>query len=856
MPDCLLSSPAVALGVAQICGFADRLIDHGSRIALISQDGETLSYAALAAAADLVPLPADRCLVALAMTPTFDAIILYLAALRRRYPVILIDAPDSTVGRRICRTYAPWLLGDAPPAAPPAAALHHDLAVMLSTSGSTGSAKLVRLSAANIASNAASIADYLALTPDDCAITSLPLHYSYGLSVLNSHLAVGASIILTDASVNDDLFWALFVNHGATHLAGVPYSYDLFDRRGLRTMALPTLRVLTQAGGRLSPAQVTAYAEWAADRDVNFFVMYGQTEATARMAYLPPALAASHSDCIGIAIPGGDLSIERDGATSRGELIYSGPNVMMGYATEPADLAASPGPPVLRTGDLAEQTDTGMFRIVGRLNRFSKLFGLRISHDELESGLTAQRLNTLVTGDDEAVAVIVEGVVPADLVARLAGQTGLPASVIRVSSVTSLPRFASGKPDYATARRLAAAAAPPPASNDVAAVFAAAFPNSVIEPDTSFNTLGGDSLNYVGFALALEDVIGPLPADWPEWTLARLQTASAALPARLPHTTAGWRNVDSDIVIRAAAICAIVLVHTRNGMTNMLPSTGIGGGAISLMILFGFNMARFQRSRLFSVGRWQVVADFSLRVILPYFILLLSYSIYRRTFSLANFLMVSNYFGRFNSLLEPYWFLETALQGVIFMALLASIPPVSALARRNLSLYTWLLIGIALLIKVIGVAALDSQALAYRTLDANLIWVVLGWAAAIWHKRWERLVVVAIGAAIAYIDWGAGLSHLGWPVMTLLIIQFFPRLPLPRVVSAGVTAVASASFAIYLTHLFVINFMEKKIGVVLPVLTLVLAVIVGLCVARLQEWWLNQYRRPLKRASSPATDTV
>ena len=169
--------------------------------------------------------------------------------------------------------------------------LHPELALLLSTSGSTGSPKLVRLSDRNVSSNAHTIGSYLELTPDDRGITALPLHYCYGLSVLHSHLAAGASVVLTDASVVDPCFTDALQAHGVTNVAGVPHTFELLERSGRDRLNVPTLRFITQAGGRMAPDRVEQWVRRAERWGAKFYVMYGQTEATARMAYLPPEIA-------------------------------------------------------------------------------------------------------------------------------------------------------------------------------------------------------------------------------------------------------------------------------------------------------------------------------------------------------------------------------------------------------------------------------------------------------------------------------------------------------------------------------------------------------------------------------------
>ena len=364
--------------------------------------------------------------------------IAYLTAVRAGHAVILLEADADPTA--IVQTYDPRYVitgeqvevrEDAAPAD-----LHPDLRVLLSTSGSTGSPKLVRLTEANVAANAASIAQYLELGPGERAIQSLPLSYSYGLSVLNSHVHAGASVAFTPHSIIRPEFWADVRRHEATSFAGVPYAYAMLERIGMRDMDLPSLRTLTQAGGHLDPEVV---ARFAAQR--RFFVMYGQTEATARIAYVPPERLGDKPGSIGIAIPGGELSIED------GELVYRGPNVMMGYATSRADLARGDDlGGVLRTGDLGYVDDDGFFFVTGRAKRIAKVFGQRINLDEIEAAVDGPA--GAIAGEDRIDVFTERG---ADARA-LATRFRLPPRALRVHEIERLPVMASGKVDYAALR--------------------------------------------------------------------------------------------------------------------------------------------------------------------------------------------------------------------------------------------------------------------------------------------------------------------------------------------------------------------------------------------------------------------
>lgn len=812
--------------------FADDLASHGSRIALVDASGKAITYNELSALADQIELPVEPMLTLLAITPTVQSVATYLALLRSRFPVILVDNCDSRTGRNIRELFKPWCIG-LEPATKVACPVNPETAVLLSTSGSTGSAKLVRLSYQNITSNADSIRTYLGITADDRAITSLPLHYSYGLSVLHSHLAAGAAVVLTDASVADPGFWNLFDAQAVTHLAGVPYSYELFELAGLRDRALPFLRTLTQAGGRLPPATVIDYAEWAKDRGVKFYVMYGQTEATARIAYLPPEHTLTHSDCIGVPIPGGTIHLIADDGSETdagpGELIYSGPNVMMGYAMVPEDLALPAGPTELATGDVAERTADGLYRIVGRMNRFSKLFGLRVSHDEVERWLHSKGVNAMVSGDDVALAVLVEGDSESWLQSEIARRTGLPPAAVNVRPVECFPRLASGKPDYVTANKLASDGRVTGPGVTVAEVFAKTFPGVIVTPDDTFVGLGGDSLSYVTFSMALEDVLGHLPPDWPDLSLRELERC----PVRLTSKKSS-RSLESDIVIRAIAIASVVVVHTGLGSgASVLPS--LGGGAQALMVLFGFNLSRFQLSRFAARAGGEVVRDFAMRVVLPYLVLLLAYGAYRGELEPGSLLLVSAWTGRYGTLLEPYWFIETAAQSVLLLWLAFAFPALGRWSLQTPRGFAWGLIGVAMLLKIIGIAVLDQSALQHRTLDANFLWLALGWGAAVFATRKERLVVVIIGVMIALMDWGFLLSRSAWVGVTLAVLVFLPRLSLPRQIARLAVVVARASFMIYLTHMIIIHELELRFSVSNPAIVLAAAVAFGVAAFRIQN---------------------
>jgi acyl-coenzyme A synthetase/AMP-(fatty) acid ligase len=340
-----------------------------------------------------------------------------------------------------------------------------DLAVLLATSGSTGDPKFVRLSRPAVLANAHAIAAALDIDGGEVAPTSLPLFYSYGMSVLNSHLAAGATVLVVDGGVLAKEFWRAVQDHGATSLAGVPYHYEMLNRIKWTPARYPSLRTLTQAGGRLRDELILAFHQKSGGR---FFVMWGCTEAAPRMTTLPAADLPGRVGSVGPALPGGSFTVRTDdGETAEpgvvGELVYRGPNVMMGYATGAADLArADDNAGVLRTGDLGHVDPDGYVWLAGRLSRFGKIFGVRVNLHDIEemvrdgdAGGAVSGPLAAVSGPDKVV-VYVEGITDEAaraVVSRLAERLRLHRTGFEVRPVDRLPQLASGKVDYRALER-------------------------------------------------------------------------------------------------------------------------------------------------------------------------------------------------------------------------------------------------------------------------------------------------------------------------------------------------------------------------------------------------------------------
>lgn len=432
--------------------------EQAQYIAVIEANGRAHSYAKLLEQVSHQEQALDalgaRTLGFLLCDNRLADLVLYLACLRRGHVPLLLASqtpPDQLAALQ--SLYQPqWIATHGEPQAQlgaTATELHPELGLLLSTSGTTGSPRLVRLTRAALQANAAAIACYLGLTTQERAITSLPMHYSYGLSVINSHLLAGATLVLNTDSVLSREFLDRLREQRVTSLAGVPYMYQMLHRTAFFKQDLPELHTLTQAGGRLDEKLTSIVAEHAQVSGRRFFVMYGQTEACARISYVPPERLADKIGSIGVPIPGGALEVD----ANSGELIYRGPNVMQGYAEQRADLARGDDcQGRLATGDLGRVDEDGFFYITGRLKRFIKVSGNRIGLDEVEHALQALLSVPLaVGGTDDRLVVWVESqdaVLLEQVRDHVRQQYAIHPTMTRLQLVDKLPLLPSGKKDY------------------------------------------------------------------------------------------------------------------------------------------------------------------------------------------------------------------------------------------------------------------------------------------------------------------------------------------------------------------------------------------------------------------------
>ena len=462
------------------------LEDHKGKTAVIDEFGNQVTYDVLnSEACVLSNIIGHRCLVFLLCRNEIGSVLGYTAFINNGIvPVMVNSHLEKMLLENLLKTYSPeylWVPKDQieefsgmeveheahnyallKTGYDKKYPLYEELGLLITTSGSTGSPKLVRQSYTNVLENAVSIAEYLKLDDTERPITTLPMNYVYGLSIINSHFLVGATLLLTDKGLMQKEFWTFFKEAKATSFGGVPYTYEMLDKLRFYRMKLPSLRTMTQAGGKITPELHEKFAVYAAEQGKSFVVMYGAAEATSRMGYLPPEKAVEKKGSMGIPIPGGKFRLigadgqEITAPMNTGELVYEGKNVTLGYAEKGEDLIlGDERHGVLETGDMAQFDADGFYYIVGRKTRFLKIYGNRVNLDEIDRLIKGEfEIEVASAGVDDHMYIFVTDEKMADPVRDFViGKTRLNPAAFKVIVIEEIPKNDSGKTRYNELKR-------------------------------------------------------------------------------------------------------------------------------------------------------------------------------------------------------------------------------------------------------------------------------------------------------------------------------------------------------------------------------------------------------------------
>jgi len=799
--------------------FWDDFSQHGDSVALI-YNGRKYTYSKLNEDCQsfATQLGVKKQLIELAIDNSYESVVALYGALIGGHAVLLCDSSNDGSWSALKESFHPNCcyskVGDSWKFERfdgiPSADLNPDLALVISTSGSTGSGKCVKLSRKNISSNADSIASYLKIQAADAAALILPLHYCYGLSVLSSHLFSGACVHVGDLSVASEGFIDYLEENSISSVAGVPYTFEILERAHFRKRQLPNLRYLTQAGGRLAPELVEKYSRWAEENSKQFFVMYGQTEATARIAYLPPEKLSAHVDCIGVAIPGGELSIKDEQGNAvvasdvAGELIYRGDNIMMGYAENFTQLKQEAGLLELATGDLACKNSSGLFYIVGRLKRFAKIYGKRFNLDEIEKYLYGQGVNAVCVSDDERLYVCYEDDHDLSLKAIMEKKFGIAERDVVAFHLDVLPLLSSGKLDYRQVlaiaveknQQLEAFEINNPQQNKgtqlekIIGIYRQFLKVDNIVKQDSFSALGGDSLNYVGVSIELERLLGFIPVGWEKKTIESLASLNRTRSNNLAFST-----VETGVVLRVYAVVAVVLNHA--GMSFLR------GGAALLLILAGFNYMRFQFDKQILGKPFNVFGSLLVSVFLPYWFVLIGFSLLKNIpIDPYDVLLLGNNISGSEYTAFGVWFIQAMFQSLLVFSIPLLLPSVRVWVGAHKLQYVFGLLLIACLVRLYdGYTGWGEENLLNGSQLSWVFWLFcLGACLSLVEtSAYRSLLSVAVLFLPLGFYWG------DFPrIFTLaiggLFLLYLPLVAMPRWLVGSFQILGASSLFIYMLH--------------------------------------------------------
>lgn len=778
---------------------------------------EALSYADLAAACDAFQarLPLRKSMVLVSVDNSPGCIAAMFGALRGGHVVMLADAGDSALQANLRTNFAPDYLYRSGPAgweleAVPGGRsyeLDPELAMVISTSGSTGSAKCVRISRQNLQANTTSIYEYLGVRSEDRAALILPLHYCYGLSVLNTHLASGACTYLGLRVASGDFAETLTTERIAS-FAGVPYTFNILEKAGFRTGRYPHLRYITQAGGRLDRKLVQTYDAWSRHSGSQFFVMYGQTEATARMAYMPPDRLADCPNCIGRAIPGGTLELHDDrgqvieAAGVSGELVYRGPNVMMGYAYQGSDLALPADTAYLKTGDVACRNSEGLYYIVGRLKRFAKIYGKRFNLDEIERYLRSFGVEVACVSDDANLYLAAEAEGLDGYADQVNARFGIDTGNIRTKTFSAMPLLSSGKIDYASLlkvfqaelreeeERKAGQRAPTDPVKAIKEIYKASLKLDDVNGDQTFARLGGDSLRYVRVSIELEKVLGHIPPNWENTSIDDLGKTSVS------RTSKFFLPVETSIVLRIYAILAVVLNHAGLEVFR--------GGAWLLMVIAGLNFSRFQFDRSLVDGPSRSVVPILRNVLVPAWLVLVGYGLIKGYgVDVSELLLYANFLpDRPREVAFETWFVQSLIQSILVVSGPLAVPAVRRWATDEPLQYTVLVFAGAFALRLVdgGLNLSNALHLDGSQLSWSMWMFCLGMLIRHASQLRVRLALTAFVPAASLVLSSSDTSRMVTLTAGTLILIWCETLAVPELLIPALTTIGSASLFIYMLH--------------------------------------------------------
>ncbi len=772
-----------------------------------------------------------RLLIHLPLGRNLADIIAYLAALYAGH-VVLLTTNTKRLYEPIIQNYSPDISWNGTNfiihSTTPQHVLNSELALLMSTSGTTGSAKLIRLSQENILSNSQAISKGLQISTNDRTLTTLPLYYSFGLSILHTHLQNHASIYLTENSINEPNFWQIVTENEITNLAVVPHQLEL-----LTTSAIPTkskLRLIYQAGGKLAVDKVKFWARTGQKMGWDFIVMYGQTEATARISIMPSIQTLKTPDAVGYPIANTQVK-----SNAQNELLVYGPGVMLGYATRAEDLALGRMLDYLPTGDLGTVSPEGLIRITGRANDFLKIAGLRIALGEIENVLATRGIQSCVTGDDERLRVAVKKNITTptpenylnDIKEIIIKRTGLDHAHISIAEISQFPLLENQKIDRKQCDKLVREQTQShyhhnrlqqlkdglrrnknvPIDIQINTELCKILGKSTLNLEKSFADNGGTSLNHVPATVALLKILEKLPANWHHLPLQEL----TKLPARKNHYRS-LAQIDVSVIIRMIAVLTILINHVL--VFSKIPAPSLLGGAHSLLVIAGYNLAAFNLALPQTSARIKSTLKVFLQIAIPTASIALIGIFITGRYGWSNALFM-NWFYQAPHASGALWFIDAYLLNLIFLTVIFSLPLIYKSYQQHPWVTSLLLTNIAFVGRFIG---MEYDPEFYRRLPFAILWLMLlGMLIYNSITWWQKLIPITIYLIAGY-NFFTEPNQYFYILIVIILLTFIKSIPVPLILLPAINLISASSLYIYIIQFDIYRFVPPLWAkIVLPI---------------------------------------
>lgn len=532
--------------------------------------------------------------------------------------------------------------------------------------------------------------------------------------------------------------------------------------------------------------------------------MYGQTEASPRISYIPPDDLLDNIDAIGRPVPGGEIVLLDDaggeitGSNKVGELVYRGPNVMLGYAENRQDLANPRVITELRTGDLAERKPNGYFKIVGRLKRFIKLYGLRINLDDVEVFLSAKGTRFYCSGTDELLVVFhVEAVDEGPVLSALASKYNIRKSQIELRRLPEMPLMSSGKVDYARLKKESESieVGKHAAASSVRAAFCEFLDESDISDSGTFFSVGGDSLSYLNMSLFLEKMLGFLPKQWQHMTVAEIEA--------LTPLHSNFMEVPVETVLRVISIFLVMDSHilVKNWFVLL-------GGSNVLMIMAGLSMAKYNGERLKTSSSVQLAFSLLGRVLAVYYAVVIVYFVFfwHHVGSFwPRWLLLTSNFHPFSTHLYAYWFIAAYAHIVLAVILIWRLPVVRRYFDGREQLFGWGFLVLGFLAAILTKISSPTPGLFMCNTFSQVHLFALGWCVYYARTHQSKILVLALSAAAALGFWNLPVepndARIYLIIGSVAALLWMENITLPRRMGFLIMWIASLSYYMYIVHI-------------------------------------------------------